>query len=275
MNLVTFMSRTRLGVWVVFRALPGGRQTCKHEPTSPFTLSAPLLDYKPVLDIAYEQLQSGRISRSLEELIEDLSERREQEPQDWPAYARSCLSHPLRGLLHQDPFTWRAFAKPRGYAGDAVMMDYIYGLGEAAHAAHDATPLGRAIFQYLGTRAAPRAVRFRRRLLARLIDQVTARGGSSVLAIAAGHLREVELSKAAQTGKLQKFVAFDQDEASLAVVAREYAHLGVRPVPGSVRQILAGKVNLGQYDFVYAAGLFDYLTGPAAAAHTEVLLRSV
>jgi hypothetical protein len=43
----------------------------------------------------------------------------------------------------------------------------------------------------------------------------------------------------------------------------------VRGVPGSVRQILAGRANLGQFDFVYAAGLFDYLAAPAAQALTR------
>ena len=233
------------------------------------TASAPLLDYRPALDIANEQLQAGWISSSVQELIEDLSARREQEPQDWPEYARACLSHPICQQLYQDPFTYRAFAKPRGYAGDAVMMDYIYGLGEARPAAHNATPLGRAIFQYLGTRPSAKAVRYRRRLLAGVIDQVVDLGGASILAIAAGHLREVGLSAAGQAGDLKEFVAFDQDEASLAVVARDYAHLGVRTVPGSVRHILAGKTNLGQYDFVYAAGLFDYLAAPVAAALTR------
>ena len=35
---------------------------------------------------------------------------------------------------------------------------------------------------------------------------------------------------------------------------------------GSVRQILAGKLALGEFDFVYAAGLFDYLSQPVAKA---------
>lgn len=67
-------------------------------------------------------------------------------------------------------------------------------------------------------------------------------------------------------GKLEEFVAFDQDEASLAVVARDYTDLGIRAINGSVRQILSGKVSLPQHDFVDAAGLFDYLSGPVAAA---------
>jgi hypothetical protein len=40
-------------------------------------------------------------------------------------------------------------------------------------------------------------------------------------------------------------------------------------VSGSVRQILSGKANPGEFDFVYAAGLFDYLNTPVAAALTR------
>jgi extracellular factor (EF) 3-hydroxypalmitic acid methyl ester biosynthesis protein len=224
-------------------------------------LIAPPIQQKAALDIVNDQLQAGWIAGALDELFDDLMGRREEEPQDWPAYARSCLSHPVCRLLHQDPFTYRAFAKPRGYAGDAIMMDYIYGLGEAGEAARKATPLGHAIFQYMDTRPSAKAVRFRRRLIAGLIDQVAQRQEARVLAVAAGHLREVEISSAMQNGKVREFVAFDQDESSLAVVARDYAHLGVRTMPGSVRQILSGKAKLEQYDFVYAAGLFDYLSG--------------
>jgi extracellular factor (EF) 3-hydroxypalmitic acid methyl ester biosynthesis protein len=224
---------------------------------------------KTALDSANEQLLEGRIEGALDELFEDLRERREEKSQDWPAYTRACLNHPVCRLLHQDPFTYRAFAKPRGYAGDAVMMDYIYGLGEAGQAARNATPLGRSIFEYMDTRPSAKAVRYRRRLIAGLIDRVAERQAPGVLAVAAGHLREVELSRAVQTGKIREFVAFDQDETSLDLVARDYARLGVQTIPGSVRQILSGKARLGQYDFVYAAGLFDYLSGPVAAALTR------
>jgi hypothetical protein len=174
-------------------------------------------------------------------------------------------------VLHQDPFTYRAFSKPRGYAGDAVMMDYIYGLGDARPAYDDATPMGRAIFAYMGTRPSARAVRYRRQLLASIIDDAVSRGGRAVFALAAGHLREAELSRAVQAGQVARFVAMDQDEASLAVVARDYARLGVQAVPGSVRRILARKDPLGQFDVVYAAGLYDYLAAPVAAALTSRL----
>jgi extracellular factor (EF) 3-hydroxypalmitic acid methyl ester biosynthesis protein len=239
------------------------------------TYLAPVFPETTVLDRVTDELKAGRIARPLDELFDDLMARRAEEPETWPAFARQCLSHELREFMHADPFTWRAFSKPRGYAGDAVMMDYIYGLGEAEEAARTATPLGRNIFAYMGDRPSARAVRFRRALIAAMLDSTAGREDPRVLAIAAGHLREVELSRAVREGKFAEFVAFDQDEASLDVVAREYARFGITPTPGSVRQILSGKVQFGQYDFVYAAGLFDYLNAPVAAALTGRMFEAV
>ncbi len=215
------------------------------------------------------QLETGRTSAALEELFDYLLYRRSEGGSAWADEASALLSHPLRTALHQDPFTFRAFAKPRGYAGDAVMMDYIYGLGEAAAAEAHATPLGREIFRYMGTRPSAKAVRFRRRLIASMIDRAASRGETRVLALASGHLREVELSNAAIDRRLAEFTAFDQDGRSLEVVSRDYARFGVQPMQGSVRHILSGKAALGEYDLVYAAGLFDYLTQPVARALTQ------
>lgn len=232
-----------------------------------------LPECRTALDLVDRTLRSGNVPNALEDLFADLGLRRDEEPETWPEFARGCLAHPLRQLLHQDPFTYRAFSKPRGYAGDAVMMDYIYGLGEARRAAREATEMGRAIFSHMATRPSARAVRFRRQLLADLIDRTAARGGSRVFALAAGHLREAELSKAVRSGCLQDFVAMDQDDASLAVVDRDYARFGVRAMSGSVRQILGRRVRDGQFDFVYAAGLYDYLAAPVASALTARLFE--
>ena len=237
--------------------------------TSPIAFDNTLAPFpQPVtaLDDVQARIENGELAAALDDLFDDLSFRREDDAETWPDYAGACLRHPVCGLLHQDPFTHRAFSKPRGYAGDAVMMDYIYGLGEAGPAAHDATPLGRAIFRYMDTRPSARAVRFRRRLIAALIDSVPSRGGSGVFALAAGHLREIEISEAIRDGQIRDFVAVDQDEYSLGVVSRDYSGLGVKAIPGSVRQILSGKLDPGCFDFVYAAGLFDYLNASTAIA---------
>jgi hypothetical protein len=230
---------------------------------------APFVHGNPTLDATIERLEDGDITFGMNDLFDDLLARRKDESGAWPQVARECLEHPIRELLHQDPFTYRAFAKPRGYAGDAVMMDYIYGLGETRDAARHATPLGRTIFRYMDTRPSARAVRYRRCLIADLIDRVAEPGEARVFALASGHLREADISIALRQGKVQEFVALDQDRASLAVVERDYARLGVKAVEGSVRQILSGKAKPGQFDFVYAAGLFDYLSQPVAAALTS------
>lgn len=241
-------------------------QTILSTQTSPVM---PVLDRRTTLDQVERQLQAGHITPALDELFEDLAMRREEEPGNWADFARNCLTHSLRGLLHADPFTYRAYSKPRGYAGDAVMMDYIYGLGEAEPASRAATPLGRAIFRYMDLRPSARAVRYRRSLIAGLLDRAAERPDPRVLAVAAGHLREVELSDAVRNRKFSEFVAFDQDEASLAVVSSEYSPLGIRAQPGSVRHILARKSGLGHYDLVYAAGLYDYLNESVATALTR------
>ncbi len=241
--------------------------------TSTVSVQAPLFQEQATLDSVFESLTHGDIAGPLDDLFDDLSIRREDDRDSWQGYARACLAHPLRHLLHQDPFTYRAFSKPRGYAGDAVMMDYIYGLGEAEQAAAESTMIGRAIFSHIATRPSAHAVCYRRRLLADLIDRTAARGGNRVFALAAGHLREVQMSSAVRSGAVQEFVAMDQDAASLAVVARDYAHLGVQTVSGSVRQILSGKACPGQFDFVYAAGLYDYLNGAVAGALTQKLFE--
>src|SRR5215475_11877146 len=43
-----------------------------------------------------------------------------------PIFRGICKSHPFAELVLQDPYSRRAREKPRGYAGDAVMLDYIY-----------------------------------------------------------------------------------------------------------------------------------------------------
>jgi hypothetical protein len=155
------------------------------------------------------------------------------------------------------------------------MVDFIYGIGETARVASEATPLGRAIFRYMGERPSAQAVRHRRQLLARLIDRAAREGGGRVLAIAAEHLREVELSAAVQSGAIREFVALDQDEKSLAEIDRYYGPLGVRTVSGSVRQILDGRVALREYDLVYAPGLFNCLSGPVAGLLTQRMFDMV
>jgi len=52
-------------------------------------------------------------------------------------FKSACQDHPIAKIILEDPYVRRAFDKPRGYAGDAVMLDFIYKPGQV-----NASPLG-------------------------------------------------------------------------------------------------------------------------------------
>jgi SAM-dependent methyltransferase len=175
-------------------------------------------------------------------------------------------------LLRESPFTNRAYAKPRGYAGDAVLMDLIYG---AAPAADSLSALGAMIYAFEFDTPCFQSVRARRALLAREIDDVAAsRPEARVLSVACGHLREIEWSRAVRTGQVS-LTAVDQDRDSLDVVGRQYAKLAVSPTPVTVGDLLRRTVRFSDFDLAYAAGLYDYLDDDVARALTATLFRTL
>lgn len=227
-------------------------------------------------DRANSLMDAGQVVEGLDGLIAGLGDARERmQPEDWKevcSYLRA--EHPVREKLYQDPMTRRALDKPRGYAGDAVMMDYLYGIHYGQEADARASETGRAIFRHIQTRPTSQAVVFRRRHIAELIDRLAEGPGKpSVLAIAAGHLREAEVSDAVVRRTVKRYVALDADAESLREVATHYAGLGVETEHASVRHILRRKIHIGKFDFVYAAGLFDYLVDGVAQALTARMIE--
>jgi extracellular factor (EF) 3-hydroxypalmitic acid methyl ester biosynthesis protein len=180
--------------------------------------------------------------------------------------------HPIVTLFRHEPLTARAFQKPRGFAGDAVMLDLMYAEGPAPRSL---SPLAQQLYLWIVNRPASRSVRYRCDLLATVLDaaaHLTPR--PRVLAVACGHLREATRSYAMRCGAIDELVAFDQDAASLACVSQNCAELPVTPLRGSVRQILSGAVD-GDFDLIYAAGLYDYLSEATAVALTRALVNKL
>ncbi len=186
-----------------------------------------------------------------------------------------CASHPLHALVMQDPFTHRAVTKPRGYAGDAVMMDFIYdGRPPAGTSVVGAEVFGATTRAGMGL-----SVRYRRQLLQSLIDDTVVRHERArVLSVAAGHCRELQGCLVEQPGFGGEFVALDQDPLSCQEIARVHAGHAVRVVNQGVRE-LAGSAQgsvladaLGRFDLIYSAGLYDYLPDALARRLTRRLL---
>lgn len=230
-----------------------------------------------VLSIARQQIDQGRDPAAIiHQLIGALhGMRRKFDPSVWQALVPLLQNHPISAFFHEDPFTRWSFEKPRGYSGDAQLIDFIYGHPSTADAIADASPLGRALYDY--TRAAPSsvAVRERRDLLTRHVDEVAAkRGGETeILTIAAGHLREADRSVALKEGRIKRWVALDQDPLSVGSIARDFRGTCIEAIDGSVRGLLTRGYDLGKFDFIYAAGLYDYLADKVAVKLTQKCLE--
>jgi SAM-dependent methyltransferase len=226
-----------------------------------------------IFDVARQALLGTDVHAGMGHLRETLRGLRAHlPPQEWKAICEQARRHPLHDLLLESPFTRRAYSKPRGYAGDAVLMDLIYG---APPAGDSLSPLGGMLYGYEFDSPCFQSVRTRRAVLAREIDDVAAsRPSARVLSVACGHLREIEWSRAVRKGDAS-VTAIDQDRDSLDVVGRQYRSYAVSATPATVGDLLRRTVRFADFDLAYAAGLYDYLEDDVARALTATLFRTL
>lgn len=193
----------------------------------------------------------------------------------WRALIPIAQEHPVAEYFHQDPFTRWSFEKPRGYSGDARLLDFIYRHENIQEDVANASPTGQILYAFSRYYPSCEAVRERRDLLAQRVDAIAGarEHGAEVLAIASGHLREAEESAALQEGRIARWVALDQDPLSVGTVARDFSGTAVEAIDGSVRGLLSNIYTLGSFDFIYSAGLYDYLPDPVAIRLTKRCLR--
>ncbi|UVK38561.1 class I SAM-dependent methyltransferase [Mesorhizobium sp. AR10] len=215
-----------------------------------------------VLDLAYQAFVRhkppgsivGRLAGRLHKL------RRQVAPAVWQKLIPLAQQHRVAEYLIQDPFTRWSVEKPRGYSGDASLLDIYYKHPIADEIVASSTALGRQIYAYTTEAASSVAGRERRDVLARTVDETASRvERAEVLAIACGHLREAERSEALANRQLQRWIGLDQDPVSVTTVNHDFAGTAVTALDGSVRGILRRAYALGTFDLVYASGLYDYL----------------
>jgi len=231
-----------------------------------------------VLNLAAQAFESGKSAvEAVDHLAQRLHQlRRQSPPEVWQELIPLAQQHPVASYLMQDPFTRWSFEKPRGYPGDASLLDIYYKHRSAEPIIAASTPLGQEIYSYSSEVASAVAGRERRDILAATVDEVADRvDRAEVLSIACGHLREAELSKALAAGKLERWVGLDQDPISVGIVERDYGSMGVSAINGNVRGILRRAYKLGTFDLVYASGLYDYLPRPVGVRLLQRALELV
>lgn len=191
----------------------------------------------------------------------------------WKAAVEKIRRHPLTSLLHEDPFTHRGFHKPQGYAGDALMLDFIYRDQFGATPMDGATPLGAKICEYTTTMPIAQAILNRRDIIALQIDHAVERTDrAEVLALQCGHLREAALSAAVRNRALHRFIALDRDIHAVATVDREFGREAISAINTPTYALLSGAPNaLGRFDLIYSANLFDELDVRSAVRALAVI----
>lgn len=172
------------------------------------------------------------------------------------------------------PFSMRASRPAAPRAGNAVLIDYLYGINSPLGEQNPAG-LTEELFHYACSAPAPRALRSRRQRLSREIDACChlRAGQARILCVGSGHLREAELSKALRHGHFGEFVAFDSHPPHLQVIEQCYGSLGVRTCLGGIEQFPGGYPELRDFDLIYCPSLCEQLDDRLAATLVRDLFR--
>jgi hypothetical protein len=222
------------------------------------------------LDGYQEQLTINPSVATVDQLIRELNQFYDQAVHnDWlQEFREACQDHPLHERALQDPFTERAFKKPRGYAGDAVMLDFIYRPRDLQLSA-----FGSAFnTNTTGVSAAKSIVWRRDHLGEQIIRTVEGVRNARILSVASGHLRELDLVRSATAPRDFTIVALDQDPESLIEAVNQNQDFNIVPEHKSISHLFRGQ-DTTKYDLIYSAGLFDYLPTKTASGLIDQLVR--
>lgn len=229
-----------------------------------------------LLDTISLSAEGEDVPRVVRELMGSLQRLRSSVTlEDWNDIAvPAARAHALAEIVRECPFTHRSYQRPRGYPGDAELLDLVYRHEDKRHVIDGLSEVGRAVFDITTGVAASEAVRQRRQVVARKIDALAEHNpAAEILAVACGHLRELDFSDALLAGRFGRFVATDQDADSLRVVegVAQARALDITARRLSVKDFVAEKHGLGSFDLVYATGLYDYLDDRVASRLTRKL----
>jgi extracellular factor (EF) 3-hydroxypalmitic acid methyl ester biosynthesis protein len=169
----------------------------------------------------------------------------------------------------------RCLEKPRGYAGDYLMMEGICGRPEDAK-----TPMGKWLDAWFHDHFPPFvAVRNRRNIVADILSDEYRRGGLRLLNVACGSAPELALL--GERARFSDVLLLDQDSEALKLaesrLSGDPASTTVRTVCASIRQLTVSSECLGaaQFDVIYSMGLYDYLSNSQARKLTAALWKVV
>jgi extracellular factor (EF) 3-hydroxypalmitic acid methyl ester biosynthesis protein len=223
-------------------------------------------------------IEQGKAWEAIHNIGQFMREKKESLSQDqWMEFIHKDIHNSkIQEFCHLCPFTRRNYEKPRGYSGDAITLDYIYGIpGILDHSKLDI--IAEEVFRYAVGTSATRAVRYRRKRASQYLDDACKQyeKSTNIFSVACGHLREVELSREIQKGNFASFIALDQDQKSLKLVEECYGRYGVSTLNDSIKNLITGQRTFknNSFQLIYSLGLYDYLQQEYANLLTSRLFK--
>jgi len=195
-----------------------------------------------------------------EALVSDLQVFARHCPDRWADVVRSVRGHAVFRDHLESPFTNRAYRKPRGYAADPLMTDFLLDEPEAASLLAATHEQGRILGEaWLASRLGV-AVRRRRAALGAQVRHVARRSpGASLLSVGAGHLWEVRAPDVAPAARnLGEVVAVDQDRRAVEDLRGGWSPTPLRAEERAWADLAGSGIgDLGRFNLIVAPALLD------------------
>lgn len=196
---------------------------------------------------------------------------------------RSFVQSALHPLLLRAPFVFRAYTKPLGYAGDYQMVNQI--LGDPRQGPNTYFQMVNAAFLQTAVVVAHRnRIDLLVDFLKRMADAAL-RAGKTFRILNVGCGPAVEIQRFLQTYPVPELLSFELVDFSAetldwtrgklsAIIEQIGKPITINYVQDSVQQLLKRRINpesddAREFDAVYCAGLFDYLSDKVCSRLTE------
>ena len=232
---------------------------------------------------AYQEEVSPILVERLNAASAELSDFASRLSEDQHSHYRAYFRAHVIPLLCASPLLRRAYEKPLGYAGDYEMMNMLY----RDHAEGDSL-FSKVINIYAAQEPAARANINRLEYLgARIREMALEKDGRiRIASIGCGPAREITklLEEQPRLGPRLEIALIDQEDRAITFAERTLGPLAakhgarVQFIKESVRRLLTTKklsAALGERDFIYSAGLFDYLNQRSVTALMSALYEAL
>lgn len=186
-------------------------------------------------------------------------------------------AHSGHGLFLEAPVNWRAFHKPRGYAGDGELLDMFHRADYEGD-----TALGRMIHRVSMLQPAAQAVRNRAQLVRQGVERTLFDKGVHSRILSMGCGTSPELTQLVHDSPhfecpTWSWLGLDIDPETVNIARRRHVDPRLSFMEVNALELAKDPTSWmwGRFDFIYAVGIFDYFPLGIARPLTQVMFDNL